>query len=71
MAEQSTDPAELLMELYNAIDAKWGMDTLKRRQNALSPRIEMAMEAARQGLGLPQSPLAREAHAEAARVYEQ
>lgn len=65
------DAAELLIELYSAIDSKWGMDTLKRRQNALSPRIEMALEAARQGLGLPQSPLAREAHAEAIRAYAQ
>lgn len=61
----------LLTELYNAIDAKWGGETLKRRQNALGPRIEIALENARVSIGAFQPDVAREAVADAKRALQQ
>lgn len=68
LAEHS-DNIQLLLEVYLAIDAKHGINTLRVRQNALSPRIEMALEAIRGKFSLPQSPTSKEAFADARRVY--
>ena len=43
---------EILRELVVAIGRKWDGETPKRRENALSPRIEEALEAAKQLLGI-------------------
>lgn len=60
----------LLTELYNALDSKWGGESLKRRQNALSPRIEIALENARVAIGAFQPDVAREAVADAKRALQ-
>lgn len=50
----STEAAlEILRELVTAIERKWGNETPKRRENALSPRIEEALIEAKKVLGLP------------------
>jgi len=46
---------ELLRELVLAIDRKWSGESERKRQNALSPRIEEALHQAKLHLGIPSS----------------
>ena len=52
MIEKPLSTDEILRELVTAIERKWGNDTPKRRENALSPRIEEALAAAKKALGM-------------------
>lgn len=41
------DAKEILTELIAAIDAKWGQETKKKRDAAISPRMQRAIDEAR------------------------
>lgn len=48
--ERSAGLSMALRELLDAIDARWEGATKRQRENAISPRMEEAIEAARREL---------------------